>query len=47
LVFRGRVSENPDPNPDPLLPGVISLEYAVIAVSALGVLAFTGEYSTG
>jgi ABC-type transport system involved in multi-copper enzyme maturation permease subunit len=33
--------------PDPLLPGVISLEYAVIAVSALGVLAFTGEYSTG
>jgi ABC-2 type transport system permease protein len=35
------------PPPDPLLPGVISLEYAVIAVSALGVLAFTGEYSTG
>ncbi len=33
--------------PDPLLPGVISLEYAVIAVSALGVLMFTGEYSTG
>jgi ABC-type transport system involved in multi-copper enzyme maturation permease subunit len=33
--------------PDPLLPGVISLEYAVIAVSVLGVLAFTGEYSTG
>lgn len=35
------------PPPDPLLPGVISLEYAVIAVSVLGVLAFTGEYSTG
>ncbi len=35
------------PPPDPLLPGVISLEYAVIAVSALGVLMFTGEYSTG
>ncbi len=33
--------------PDPLLPDVISLEYAVIAVSALGVLAFTGEYGTG
>ncbi|HEY2261886.1 MAG TPA: hypothetical protein VGI96_04595 [Streptosporangiaceae bacterium] len=33
--------------PDPLLPDVISLEYAVIAVSALGVLAFTGEYSSG
>ena len=33
--------------PDPLLPDVISLEYAVIAVSALGVLMFTGEYSTG
>ncbi|MGD0243280.1 MAG: hypothetical protein ABSB59_23615 [Streptosporangiaceae bacterium] len=35
------------PPPDPLLPEVISLEYAVIAVSVLGVLAFTGEYSTG
>jgi ABC-2 type transport system permease protein len=35
------------PPPDPLLPDVISLEYAVIAVSVLGVLAFTGEYSTG
>jgi ABC-2 type transport system permease protein len=32
---------------DPLLPGVISLEYAVIAVTVLGVLAFTAEYSTG
>jgi hypothetical protein len=29
------------------LPGVISLEYAVIAVSVLGVLAFSAEYSTG
>ena len=35
------------PPPDPLLPEVISLEYAVIAVSVLGVLAFTAEYSTG
>jgi len=33
--------------PDPLLPAVISLEYAVIAVAVLGVLAFTAEYSTG
>jgi len=32
---------------DPLLPAVISLEYAVIAVAVLGVLAFTAEYSTG
>ena len=32
---------------DPLLPAVISLEYAVIAVTVLGVLAFTAEYSTG
>ena len=32
---------------DPLLPEVISLEYAVIAVSVLGVLAFSAEYSTG
>ena len=35
------------PPPDPLLPAVISLEYAVIAVAVLGVLSFTAEYSTG
>ncbi len=35
------------PPSDPLLPEVISLEYAVIAVAVLGVLAFTSEYSTG
>ena len=35
------------PPPDPLLPGVLSLEYAVIAVSVLGVLAFSSEFSTG
>ncbi len=35
------------PPPDPLLPEVLSLEYAVIAVSVLGVLAFSTEYSTG
>ena len=33
--------------PDPLLPEVVSLEYAVIAVSVMGVLAFSAEYSTG
>ena len=33
--------------PDPLLPEVLSLEYAVIAVSVMGVLAFSAEYSTG
>ncbi|MDQ2813788.1 MAG: ABC transporter permease [Actinomycetota bacterium] len=32
---------------DPLLPGLLSLEYAVIAVSILGVLAFSSEYATG
>jgi ABC-2 type transport system permease protein len=32
---------------DPLLPDLLSLEYAVLAVSVLGVLAFTSEYSTG
>ena len=37
----------PAPPTDPLLPAVISLEYAVIAVAVLGVLAFTAEYSTG
>jgi ABC-2 type transport system permease protein len=35
------------PAPDPLLPGVLSLEYAVIAVCVLGVLAFSSEFSTG
>jgi ABC-2 type transport system permease protein len=35
------------PPPDPLLPEVLSLEYAVIAVSVLGVLAFSAEFSTG
>jgi ABC-2 type transport system permease protein len=32
---------------DPMLPGLLSLEYAVIAVSVLGVLAFSSEYATG
>ena len=40
-------TRTPGPPPDPLLPGVISLEYALIAVSVLGVLAFSSEYSTG
>ena len=35
------------PRPDPLLPEVVSLEYAVIAVAVMGVLAFSAEYSTG
>ena len=35
------------PPPDPLLPEVLSLEYAVISVSVLGVLGFSAEYSTG
>ncbi len=33
--------------PDPLLPEVISLEYAVIAVAVMGVLTFSAEFSTG
>ncbi len=32
---------------DPLLPGVLSLEYAVIAVTVLGVLSFSSEFGTG
>jgi ABC-2 type transport system permease protein len=32
---------------DPLLPGLISQEYAVLAVGVLGVLAFSTENSTG
>jgi ABC-type transport system involved in multi-copper enzyme maturation permease subunit len=35
------------PPPDPLLTGVASLEYALLAVSVLGVLAFSSEFSTG
>ena len=35
------------PPPDPLVPEVLSLEYALIAVSVMGVLAFSSEYSTG
>ena len=32
---------------DPLLPGLISQEYAILAVGVLGVLAFSTEYGTG
>ena len=32
---------------DPLLPGLISQEYAILAVGVLGVLAFSTEYATG
>jgi ABC-2 type transport system permease protein len=32
---------------DPLLPGLLSLEYAVLSVAVLGVLAFSTEYATG
>jgi ABC-2 type transport system permease protein len=35
------------PPVDPMLPGLLSLEYAVLAVSVLGVLAFSTEYGTG
>jgi hypothetical protein len=35
------------PPVDPLLPGFVSLEYAVIAVGILGVLTFTTEYTSG
>jgi ABC-2 type transport system permease protein len=32
---------------DPLLPGLASLEYAVLSVAVLGVLGFSTEYGTG
>jgi uncharacterized membrane protein len=32
---------------DPLLPGLLSLDYAVIAVTVLGVLSFSSEFGTG
>src|SRR5580704_13596343 len=35
------------PTVDPLLPGLISQEYAVLAVGVLGVLGFSTEYGTG
>ena len=47
VAFAFASARNQGPLPDPLLPEVISLEYAVIAVSVLGVLAFSAEYSTG
>jgi ABC-2 type transport system permease protein len=34
-------------NLDPLLPGLLSLEYAVLAVGVLGVLTISAEFSTG
>ena len=47
VAFAFTSARNQGPPPDPLLPGVISLEYALIAVSVMGVLAFSAEYSTG
>jgi ABC-2 type transport system permease protein len=47
VAFAFANSRGHGPPPDPLLPEVITLEYAVIAVSVMGVLAFTAEYSTG
>jgi ABC-2 type transport system permease protein len=35
------------PRVDPLLPGLLSLEYAVLSVAVLGVLGFSTEYGTG
>jgi ABC-2 type transport system permease protein len=35
------------PPTDPLLPGVLSLEYALLAVGVLGVLTVTAEHATG
>ena len=35
------------PPVDPLLPGLLSLEYAVLAVGVLGVMTFSAEFSTG
>ncbi|HEY1920260.1 MAG TPA: hypothetical protein VGH27_32215 [Streptosporangiaceae bacterium] len=32
---------------DPMLPGFVSLEYAVLAIGTLGVLTITAEYSSG
>jgi ABC-2 type transport system permease protein len=47
VAFAFTSGRNQGPLPDPLLPEVISLEYAVIAVCVMGVLAFSAEYSTG
>ena len=47
VAFAFANARNQGPPPDPLLPEVISLEYALIAVAVMGVLAFSAEYSTG
>jgi ABC-2 type transport system permease protein len=46
-AFAQGIHKNKLPLADPLLPGFVSLEYAVLAVGVLGVLTFTAEYSTG
>jgi hypothetical protein len=47
LVAVALTSAPKGPAVDPLLPGLISLEYAVLAVGVLGVLTFSSEFSTG
>jgi ABC-2 type transport system permease protein len=49
-VIAAALASSPGPGADQgdaLLPGLLSMEYAVLAVGVLGVLAFSTEYSTG
>jgi ABC-2 type transport system permease protein len=49
-VIAAALASSPGQGPDQgdaLLPGLLSMEYAVLAVGVLGVLAFSTEYSTG
>jgi ABC-2 type transport system permease protein len=46
VAFAAGRGQNPAAT-DPMLPGFVSLEYAVLAVGTLGVLAITTEYSSG
>jgi ABC-2 type transport system permease protein len=47
FAFAHTPSTGASPPSDPLLPGLLSLEYALLAVGVLGVLTVTAEYSTG
>jgi ABC-2 type transport system permease protein len=47
-IVAATIANTPKQGPlDPMLPGLLSLEYAVLSVAVLGVLGFSTEYGTG
>jgi hypothetical protein len=47
VAFVAQPTTGRQPPIDPLLPGFLSLEYAVLAIGILGVLGFSTEHATG